>query len=94
MLELLEAFNRLGPVAARVIVVGRRSSADDAAIARTIRRLGLEGRVICQEFAGDPRPYYAAADAFVLPTKFDPFSNATAEALACRSRSSRPRPTA
>jgi UDP-glucose:(heptosyl)LPS alpha-1,3-glucosyltransferase len=46
-------------------------------------RLRLEGRVIRQEFASDPRPYYAAADAFVLPTKFDPFSNATAEALAC-----------
>jgi UDP-glucose:(heptosyl)LPS alpha-1,3-glucosyltransferase len=39
--------------------------------------------VILQDFASDPRPYYAAADVFVLPTKFDPFSNATAEAMAC-----------
>jgi UDP-glucose:(heptosyl)LPS alpha-1,3-glucosyltransferase len=83
VLELLEAFGALGPVAARVIIVGRRSAAEDAAIDETIRRLGLEGRVICQEFVLDPRPYYAAADAFVLPTKFDPFSNATIEALAC-----------
>jgi UDP-glucose:(heptosyl)LPS alpha-1,3-glucosyltransferase len=83
MLELLEAFGMLGPVAAKVIIVGRRSDAEDAAIDRTIRRLGLEGRAICQDFAADPRPYYAAADAFVLPTKWDPFSNATAEALAC-----------
>jgi len=83
VLELLEALSVLGPVAARVIVVGRRSGADDVAIGRTIRRLGLAGRVTCQDFAVDPRPYYAAADAFVLPTKFDPFSNATAEALAC-----------
>ena len=45
--------------------------------------LGLGDRVRVEGFAADPRPYYAAADAFVLPTKFDPFSNATAEALAC-----------
>jgi UDP-glucose:(heptosyl)LPS alpha-1,3-glucosyltransferase len=83
VLELLEAFSTLGPVAAHVIIVGRRSGADDDAIVRTMSRLRLEGRVTRQEFASDPRPYYAAADAFVLPTKFDPFSNATAEALAC-----------
>jgi UDP-glucose:(heptosyl)LPS alpha-1,3-glucosyltransferase len=83
VLELLEAFGAQGFVTARVVIVGRRSGAEDAAIDRTIRRLGLEGRVICQDFAADPRPYYAAADAFVLPTKWDPFSNATVEALAC-----------
>ncbi len=83
VLELLEAFGALGSVAARVVLVGRRSGAEDAAINETIRRLRLEGRATCQDFAADPRPYYAAADAFVLPTKWDPFSNATAEALAC-----------
>ena len=83
VLELLEAFSAMGRVAARVIVVGRRSGMDDAAIAQTLDRLRLGGRVVLQDFAPDPRPYYAAADAFVLPTKFDPFSNATAEALAC-----------
>jgi UDP-glucose:(heptosyl)LPS alpha-1,3-glucosyltransferase len=83
VLELFEAFSTLGPVASRVIVLGRWSDADAAEMGRTIRRLGLEGRAVCRDFASDPRPYYAAADAFVLPTKFDPFSNATAEALAC-----------
>jgi UDP-glucose:(heptosyl)LPS alpha-1,3-glucosyltransferase len=37
-------------------------------------------------FAGprrDPRPFYGAADAFVLPTLYDPLSNAVLEALAC-----------
>jgi UDP-glucose:(heptosyl)LPS alpha-1,3-glucosyltransferase len=29
------------------------------------------------------RPLYAAADIFVLPTIYDPFSNACLEALAC-----------
>jgi UDP-glucose:(heptosyl)LPS alpha-1,3-glucosyltransferase len=83
VLELLEAFGTIGREPARVVVVGRRSGADDAAIAGTLMRLRLWSRVILQDFTSDPRPYYAAADAFVLPTKFDPFSNATAEALAC-----------
>jgi len=37
-------------------------------------------------FAGpqrDPRPYLGAADAFTLPTLYDPLSNAVLEALAC-----------
>ena len=37
-------------------------------------------------FAGpqiDPRPFYGAADAFLLPTLYDPLSNAVLEALAC-----------
>jgi UDP-glucose:(heptosyl)LPS alpha-1,3-glucosyltransferase len=31
----------------------------------------------------DVRPFLAAADAFVLPTLYDPFPNAALEALAC-----------
>jgi UDP-glucose:(heptosyl)LPS alpha-1,3-glucosyltransferase len=31
----------------------------------------------------DPLPIYAAADIFILPTIYDPFSNACLEALAC-----------
>lgn len=41
------------------------------------------GRV---HFAGpqkDPRPFYGAADTFILPTLYDPLSNAVLEALAC-----------
>ena len=46
-------------------------------------KAGVGARVI---FAGpqrDPRPFYGAADAFVLPTLYDPLSNAVLEALAC-----------
>jgi len=47
------------------------------------RQLGVEQR--CR-FAGaveDPTPFYAMADAFLLPTLYDPFPNAILEALAC-----------
>lgn len=66
---------------AQLLVVGRdRAPARYAALAR---RRGVIDRVT---FAGpqrDPRPFYGAADAFVLPTLYDPLSNAVLEALAC-----------
>ena len=45
--------------------------------------LGLAPRV---HFAGgqqDVRPFYGAADVFVLPTLYDPFPNVALEAMAC-----------
>lgn len=47
-----------------------------------VTALGLTGRVQFVEAAADPERYYAAADLFVLPTHFDPFANATLEAMA------------
>ena len=44
--------------------------------------LGIASRV---HFAGvqqDPKPYYAAADVFVMASLYDPFANASMEALA------------
>ncbi|MFO1316026.1 MAG: glycosyltransferase family 4 protein [Burkholderiales bacterium] len=69
------------PAPAHLVVVGRdRHPVRYASLAR---RLGVAGRVT---FAGpqtDPKPYYGAADAFVLPTLYDALSNAVLEALAC-----------
>lgn len=45
-------------------------------------RLGLAGRVSFVGHVADPEAYYAAADVFSLPTFFDPFANATLEAMA------------
>lgn len=45
-------------------------------------RLGIAGRVRFTGGASDVRPYLAAADAFVLPTLYDPFPNAALEAMA------------
>ena len=45
--------------------------------------LGLASRVRFVGAVDDPRPFLAAADAFVLPTLYDPFPNAALEAWAC-----------
>lgn len=81
--ELLAAFRRLAAPGARLLVVGHRDRKETARVDAALHDTGLGPRVILRPFTPDPRPYYAAADVFVLPTWFDPFSNATLEALAC-----------
>ena len=69
------------PSTTHLMVVGRDKRPDYyVSIARD---LGVTDRVT---FAGpqlDPRPFFGAADAFVLPTLYDPFPNAALEAMAC-----------
>lgn len=47
-----------------------------------VRRLGLSNSVRFVGFVEDPRPYYAAADFFVLPSYYESFSLAALEAAA------------
>ncbi|MCL2297335.1 MAG: glycosyltransferase family 4 protein [Proteobacteria bacterium] len=47
------------------------------------RELGMASRVRFLGAVGDVKPVYGAADAFILPTLYDPFPNACVEALAC-----------
>ena len=64
----------------RLVVAGRDRQA--ARFAGRARAAGLSGRV---QFLGgreDVRPLYAAADCFILPTRYDPFPNTALEALA------------
>ena len=49
---------------------------------REAARLGIDSRVTMVGHVSNPVPFYAAADAFALPTFFDPFANATLEAMA------------
>jgi len=49
---------------------------------RKSRRLGISERVIFAGMQKDVVPYYAAADAFVLPTLYDAFANSVLEAMA------------
>jgi len=69
------------PPPAHLVIVGRESRM--ARYARHAHERGVAGRVT---FAGpqqDPKPYFGAADVFVLPTLYDPLPNAALEALAC-----------
>ena len=78
---LLAALAALGrrSVGARLVVVGRGSSRPWM---REAARLGIDSRVTMVGHVSNPVPFYAAADAFALPTFFDPFANATLEAMA------------
>jgi len=69
------------PAPAHLIVVGKDKHV--ARYADRARRLGLSGRVTLAGPQPDPRPYFGAADAFVLPTLYDPCPNAALEAMAC-----------
>ncbi len=64
----------------RLVVAGRDRQA--ARFAGQAKAAGLAGKV---QFLGgreDVRPLYAAADCFILPTRYDPFPNTVLEALA------------
>lgn len=62
-----------------LLVVGRRGSADVAALAD---RAGATGRVHVADATHDPRPCYVASDVLVHPTWHDPCSLVCLEALA------------
>lgn len=78
---LLEALGRLRSRGTdlHLVVVGGGAT---GAWRRRAGRLGLADRVIFVGHVPDPEGYYAAADIFALPTFFDPFANATLEAMA------------
>lgn len=61
------------------LVAGKGAVAEYKGIAR---QLGVSGRVIFVGAVQNSEKYYAACDLFILPTVYDPFSNATLEALA------------
>jgi UDP-glucose:(heptosyl)LPS alpha-1,3-glucosyltransferase len=79
MAVLLEAMAAL-PANTYLLVVGRdRHASRFHAIAE---KRGLTPRVIFLGAQQDVKPYYGAADAFVLPTLYDPFPNVALEAMA------------
>ncbi|MFN8752198.1 MAG: glycosyltransferase family 4 protein [Betaproteobacteria bacterium] len=68
------------PAGTLVVVGGDKHAARYQALAG---RLGLGPRTRFTGPQQDAKPFYGAADAFVLPTLYDPFPNAALEALAC-----------
>ncbi|MHB8252752.1 MAG: glycosyltransferase family 4 protein [Acidiferrobacter sp.] len=78
--QALKAISELPP-SAGLLVVGQdkheRRYRDLAAA------LGMSGRVWFARRQTDPRPFYGAADAFILPALYDPSPNVVLEAMAC-----------
>jgi UDP-glucose:(heptosyl)LPS alpha-1,3-glucosyltransferase len=77
---VIAALARLADRNARLIVVGTDRA--ESALRAVATRAGVADRV---HFAGgqeDVKPWYGAADCFVLATLYDPFPNAALEALA------------
>jgi UDP-glucose:(heptosyl)LPS alpha-1,3-glucosyltransferase len=76
----IEALTRL-PEDCHLIVVGHDKSL--GAYKRLARRRGVRTRVALLGAQDETKPFYGAADAFVLPTLYDPCPNAALEAMAC-----------
>jgi glycosyltransferase involved in cell wall biosynthesis len=79
---LLQAMARLRAVpAAELWILGEGQERER--LERSIRELGLERRVRLLGFRDNPYRYMAAADLFVLSSRWEGFANVVAEALAC-----------
>ncbi len=76
-----QAIDALAAVVDAVLVVVGEDKQRARYAARAERR-GVAGRVRFVGAVPDPLPYLAMADAFVLPTLYDPFPNAALEAWA------------
>lgn len=79
--QLLHAFAQMENREARLVIVGADRKLK--AMRQKAARLGLDRRVLFTGPVQDVRPWYGAADAFVLPTLYDPCPNAALEAMAC-----------
>jgi UDP-glucose:(heptosyl)LPS alpha-1,3-glucosyltransferase len=79
VMPLLKAFALLESKSVRLIVAGRRASSEYVTMTE---KLGIDKRVTFWGPEKEIKKLYGMADVFVLPTIYDPFSNATIEAMA------------
>jgi UDP-glucose:(heptosyl)LPS alpha-1,3-glucosyltransferase len=77
--DAIAAVARVADARLKLVVVGKQ---DPAAYRRFAEQQGVTNRVIFAGRTGDPVAFHRAADLFVLPTRHDPCSLATLEALA------------
>lgn len=79
---LLEAFRMISSkVSQDLVIVGEGAERRD--LESKIIELGLEGRVHVKGNKSNVYDYYAEADLFVLPSRYEGFPNALGEALIC-----------
>ncbi|MFL6582640.1 MAG: glycosyltransferase family 4 protein [Burkholderiales bacterium] len=68
------------PITSHFIVLGRDKR--EPLYRKLAAKLGIESRVHFMGAQADPKPYYAAADVFAMASLYEPFANASMEALA------------
>lgn len=78
--RLLEMFRELPPPA-HLTILGEGGAEGD--LRQLAARLGVGERVHFGGFEANPWPYFAGADAFLLPSRWEGMPNAALEALAC-----------
>lgn len=78
-ITLLKAFSLLDIKDAKLIIAGRPAKKCHISMAK---KLGIDKNVIFHGAEKEIQKLYSIADVFVLPTIYDPFSNATLEAMA------------
>jgi glycosyltransferase involved in cell wall biosynthesis len=66
---------------ARLVIVG--AGEETAAVGGTVAALGLSSSVVLAGMREDLRPYYRAADVFILPSIAEGLSNSMLEAMSC-----------
>lgn len=76
---LLKAFSLLDIKNAKLIIAGRPAKTQYLSMTK---KLGIDKNVIFWGTEQEIEKLYSIADVFVLPTIYDPFSNATLEAMA------------
>jgi UDP-glucose:(heptosyl)LPS alpha-1,3-glucosyltransferase len=76
---LLRAFSVLEHKGIKLVVAGKRAKRRHVEL---IKRLGIEKSTVLWGPEKNIKKLYTAADIFVMPTIYDPFSNATLEAMA------------
>jgi glycosyltransferase involved in cell wall biosynthesis len=83
---LIAAFAQVCPQSGRLVIAGPEGEAGYRAhLEKCVQECGVEGRVL---FTGplydeDKKAVLADADVFVLPSRYENFANAAAEAVAC-----------
>lgn len=78
--RLLEIFTELRDPNAKLTILGDGPKAGE--LARTASQLGIAGQVNFTGFVDNPWEYFAASDAFLLPSRWEGMPNAALEALA------------
>ncbi|MCR4316059.1 MAG: glycosyltransferase family 4 protein [Planctomycetes bacterium] len=85
LIELARAFSIVsakGAGSVKLLVLGHGRAKDKSIVAGEAKRGGWQKNLVFLEQTDKPQVWFSAADAFCLPSHYDPCSNATLEALA------------